>query len=262
MITFIRVWAIIQRHLYPIVRDPGRILDTCYWPLIDLLLFGFMATWAQKSMTNGSSFQLSVLTCVALWYLVSRASLEIAKSLLIEIWDNHLANLFATPISLYELLLAWMSLGVMQSAITFLYSLTIIWFLYGQNIFVYIPVLLPCMLLGLFSGWIIGLFIATMLLSFGKSLEMLTWMTPWLFATLSGAFYPVELLPAAVQKISFMLPATYLFESARTIIATGTVPYAVLAKGFLLALVYCFGMIAVLKRAFEKSKKLGLARLE
>ncbi len=262
MIHLNRVWAIIQRHLYPVARDFGRILDTCYWPLIDLLLFGFMATWAQKSMANGSLFQLSVLTCVALWYLVSRASLEIAKSLLIEIWDNHLANLFASPISLYELLAAWMSLGIMQSSLTFFYSLTIIWFLYGQNIFIYIPALLPCMLLGLFSGWIIGLFIATMLLSFGKSLEMLTWMTPWLFATLSGAFYPVELLPATVQKISYMLPATYLFESARTIIATGAVPYMALVKGFLLAIVYCLIMIAVLRRAFERSKKLGLSRLE
>ena len=262
MIIFLRVSGIIQRHMIPMFRDPARILDTFYWPLIDLTLFGFMSSWAQSSMENGSQFLLAILTSIACWYIVYRTILEIAKSLLIEMWDNHLANLFASPVSLVELILAWICQGFLQSTFTFLYSLCIIWLIYNQNIFIHLPYLFPFYLLFLVCGWIIGLLIASILLFFGRSAEMITWTLPWLFASLSGAFYPVTLLPKAVQKVCYLFPTTHLFEGVREVLVTHTIPYRTLGISFLLCCLYLVIVYFCVSKAFNKSKQQGLSRLE
>src|SRR3990172_4473575 len=94
-----RIYAIMLRHIIPSFRDPIRITDAIYWPLVDITVFGFMATWSQENVTSGSSFVLGLLTCIICWYLVQRSALEIARNVLCEIWENNLTHLFATPLT-------------------------------------------------------------------------------------------------------------------------------------------------------------------
>lgn len=262
MLNFLRISAIIQRHMISMFRDPARILDAFYWPLIDLTLFGLMANWAQESMVHTFNFQLTLLTCITAQYLVYRSSLEISKSLLIEIWDNHLVNLFASPISLCELMVSFISISVVNALITFAYSITIILLVYKQNIFVLLLPLLPFIALLLVSGWIIGLLIAVFLLYSGRSAEIITWSLPWLFATFTGAFYPIKVLPVYIQKIAYFFPATYLFEGIRELIATNKVPVNNLITALILSIFYLVLVVLLLNRAFKCSKKAGLSRLE
>ena len=262
MISFLRISAIIQRHMIPMLRDPARIVDAFYWPALDLMLFGGMSLWSQKNMSPDPYFFLTVLSCICCWYIVYRSILEIAKSFLIEMWDNHLANLFASPISLIELIIAWICQGFLQSTFTFFYSMSIVLFIYHQNIFSHLLYLLPFYILFLASGWIIGLLIVSILLSFGRSAEMITWTFPWLIATVCGAFYPVTLFPEYIQKISYALPLTYLFEGVREVLITHEIPYKTLGISFMLCCFYLVLVYFCVNRAFEKSKLQGLSRLE
>jgi len=262
MISFLRISAIFQRHFIPLFRDPARLLDMFYWPIIDLTLFGFMATWAQAGMKDGDQFQMAVLTCISCWYVVYRTVLEIAKSLLIEMWDNHLANLFASPISFFDLIMSWIAQGFCQSMFCFFYSLSIILFFYHKNLFLLVPLLAPFLLLFLVFGWIVGLIIVSILLTFGRSAEMITWTLPWLFATISGAFYPVTLMPEAVQKIAYLLPSTYLFEGVRLVVTHKVIDGRLLFTALFFCIVYLCLVYKLVQIAFAKSKIQGLSRLE
>ena len=245
--------------MVPTFRDFMRITDMFYWPLVDITLFGFMAVWAQE---NNPKFMLAITTCVASWYLVQRTALEIARNILMEMWDNHLVNLLATPLSLMELMIALMFLGAVQALITFVYSLSIIWIFYSQNIFLLIGSLLPFIVLLIISGWIIGFIIVSLLLFFGKTVDTLPWAVLWLFAIISGAFYPVKLFPKLLQNIAYSFPTTYLFEGMREMIIYHQAPYYYLATGFVLICIYFVISSLILKWSFEKSKQKGLARLE
>lgn len=261
-ISLSRISALMLRHIIPTFRDPIRITDMFYWPLVDITLFGFMASWAQEKMVDNAGFMLALVTCLACWYFVQRTTLEIARNLLMEIWDNHLINLLATPITLAELMLTFMALGVIQALITFVYSLGVIWLFYGQNVFAILPSLFPFMLLLIACGWIIGFLITALLFSFGKTLETLTWAVLWFFAILSGAFYPITLLPAWIQKVAYLFPATYLFEGIREMIINERAPGYYLAMGFALVVIHFIIAATVLKYCFARSKERGLSGLD
>lgn len=261
MIKSARIFGIMLRHIIPTFRDPIRLCDMFYWPLVDILLFGFMATWAQEQITD-KAFMLPLITCIACWYLVQRSALEIARNFLMEQWDKHLINLFATPISLTELMIALMLLGVLQALVTFCYSMCAIWFIYAQNIFALLGSLMPFMLLLIMCGWIIGFLVASLILFFGKNVDTLIWAVIWFFAIISGAFYPVKLFPTWIQKMSFLFPATYLFEGIREMIITKSTSWYNLSMGFALVIVYFIASWTLMHTVFQISKDSGLSKLE
>ena len=45
MISFAPIWAIVFRHLYIWQRDVNLLLCGFYWPLLDILIWGFLGSW-------------------------------------------------------------------------------------------------------------------------------------------------------------------------------------------------------------------------
>lgn len=262
MIAFTRISAVIARHVIPTFRDPIRITDMLYYPLIDLILFGFLAIWAHTASTpHSQQFIVVFLTCVACWYLVYRPALEISRNVLIEIWENHLVNLLAGPLSLVEFMLALMAIGLLQALITFVYSSGVIWFIFGVNIFKLYPLIMPYIPFFIVFGWTIGLITAAFIFYFGKSVEFITWAFPWFFALLSGAYYSLDLFPLWAQKVAALFPAGYLFSGVRAVLS-GQPHIPKLIMGSLLALFYLALAFLFLLYTFYKSKERGLSNLD
>ena len=69
-------------------------------------------------------------------------------------------------------------------------------------------------------------------------------------------------MPAVVQKISYLLPSTYLFEGVRFVVAHKAINYGLLGTGFILCVTYLAITYYLVNRAFAKSKIQGLSRLE
>ena len=64
-----------------------------------------------------------------------------------------------------------------------------------------------------------------LLLRFGQGAEILTWGFIALLLPLSGIFYPVEALPAALQPIALALPTTHVFAAAQQVVAGNPLPW-------------------------------------
>lgn len=262
MIKILRIWAIITRHLIPMFRDPIRITDMAYYPLVDIILFGFLAVWAHEGTVKPDNFIFAFLNCVACWYLIYRSALEISRNLLIEIWDGHLVNLLAGPLSITELMISLMIIGFLQAFITFIYSGFVIWLIFGKNIFATIPLIFPYLPLFIVFGWIVGILTAALILYFGKNFEFVTWAFPWFFALLSGAYYSLELFPMWIQKVAALIPASYLFTGVRETINSGKIVPNNLLMGIILSIIYFFLVFKLLLWMFNKSKENGLNNLE
>ena len=93
-------------------------------------------------------------------------------------------------------------------------------------------------------------------------MEAFAWMIAFIFAPFSAVFYPVDILPAWAQRISWCLPTTYIFEGMRTILSSGTFPAWYFLLSIVLNLVYLFLAYTLFQFMFEKSRAKGLARLE
>jgi ABC-2 type transport system permease protein len=73
-------------------------------------------------------------------------------------------------------------------------------------------------------------------------------------------FFPLANLPTFLQPVSKLLPTTYIFESMRSVIATGEVNWHFLVISFGLNLLYLALALHWFVGSFKASLKLGLGR--
>jgi ABC-2 type transport system permease protein len=82
------------------------------------------------------------------------------------------------------------------------------------------------------------------LLRFGPSFENIAWASLFFLAPLGCIYYPIEILPNALQIIAKGLPLVHIFEEMRNILINQTVNSLAIFKSVLISFVYfAFGVI-------------------
>ena len=93
-----RVVALLSRHLYLYKRSPPRIMEIFYWPLLDLVIWGFITIYLMKYEGQLPGLVTFFLGALILWDVLFRAQQGITITFLEEIWARNLLNLFASPL--------------------------------------------------------------------------------------------------------------------------------------------------------------------
>lgn len=255
-----RVGGIIYRYWKPTLRDGMRLMDMFYWPLLDMVLWGFNSLWLGAISANLQATTI-MLSALALWQVVFRASIEVTRSLLDEVWHQNFTNLFASPLKLSEWIVAIMVISAVSALWNLLFGSLIAYVIFDVNIFVLGISLLPFFLVLVLFGWFCGFLSSSLILMYGRRVEMFAWTFPWLFAAFSCVFYPASVLPPAVQHVSWSLPTTYIFESARMLITTGETSTRLILIGLVLSMVFLGGGVLMFLAAFGRAKNRGLNSL-
>ena len=257
-----RIRAIIVRHLYNFKHHLDRLSDSFYWPAIDIIIWGLTSQYIQTTGGKVSNIALILLSGLVFWQIVWRSQYEITVSFLEEVWSRNLVNIFATPLTVEEWIAGVLFLGIIKMVATISLSILLIWLLYTINILNFGFLLIPFFISLLITGWWVGLFVAGILVMFGRQIQTLAWAGVYLIAPFSAIYYPVSSLPNWAQIISKTLPTSYIFEGMRTALMTEKIPYTNLVISFLLNFIYLFISYLFFKWSFKKSKEKGLARLE
>jgi ABC-2 type transport system permease protein len=95
-------------------------------------------------------------------------------------------------------------------------------------------------------GWSISLFVMALVLRFGNGAEILCWGLLFVVVALSGAFYPIEAMPGALQPLARLLPSTHAFEAARRLLDGDAMPWDLIARsaaGLAVALPVSLGVV-------------------
>ncbi|HLW60289.1 MAG TPA: ABC transporter permease [bacterium] len=221
-----RVAALLLRQLYLYRRSMIRMLEIVYWPVMDLLVWGFVSLYIGRLRGGGALAIAFLLGGMILWDIFFRAQQAISVSFLEDIWTRNLINVFVSPISTLEFILAMLLLGVMKVIVTGLLLSVLALVLYTFNIFQYGLALIPFVLNLLLSAWGIGVITTAMILRFGQGAETLAWAIPFLFQPFSAVFYPVAVLPALLRPIALVLPTTHAFEGMRVVLSGGGISWA------------------------------------
>lgn len=256
-----RILGVFFRYLYVLKKGMHQLSDLFYWPFVDILLWGLTSAWIQTyAQTNNLS--LVLLTGLVFWQIVWRGSIDISVSLLQELWSRNLINLFSTPLKLSEWIFGMLLLSACKLLITIGFGALVVYLLYSLNVFMVGWAFLPFTASLIIFGWAVGFLSSSGIIYWGHKVEMLAWMVAFLFAPFSAVFYPVAVLPAWAQMISWCLPTTYIFEGMRLILAGGPFPWSYFLYSMGLNVLYLTLFILLFRYAFEKSRVKGLARLE
>lgn len=254
-----RLYAFGLRHTFPLRRDFDLLSDMLYWPMIDVLVWGITSQWLGSGDGKASVIG-AILTGLILWNIIWRSQSEVSRNLIDEIWNNNLVNLFTTPLSLGEWIMGVIGLSLMKMTFTVTLISSMIFLLYKVSIFTLGWWLVPFFIGAAMSGWWIGFIAAGIVIRWGPKVQTVVWTLPGVLLPFSVVFFPLALLPTFLQPISRLLPTTYIFESMRSLLATGHVDWRYIAMSYVLNLIYLAGALIWFKRSFRHSLSLGLGR--
>jgi ABC-2 type transport system permease protein len=210
-----RVAAMLLRYLYLFRTSWPRVLDLVYWPVVQMILWGFTS---QFLMTNSSYVARAtgvLLGAVLLWDVMFRSQLGVSISFLEELWSRNLGQLFISPLRPYEWALSLLVMALVRVTIGVLPAALLAIPLYHYSIFSLGLPLVAFLALLIGMGWGLGLAIGALLLRYGLGAETLAWLAVFILAPASAVYYPVSVLPHWLQYVSFVLPSAHVFEGMR-----------------------------------------------
>lgn len=257
----VRVLALVKRNLLLTLRGLDPLVDYFYWPLFDIVVWGFAARWMAYADTSGLVAPM-LLSSLVMWQISYRCSMDISYNLLAEFWSRGFVSLCATPLTINEWLVSAMCLGLLNAFIASAFGTVVVWLLYhiwipsyGWSLFLFIIPLL-------ISGWVIGLITASCLIYYGERVQKLVWVMGWFFVPFSAVFYPVNSLPIWARGIASCIPMSYIIEGLRIFIQTNQFSRWHVGVGYVMSISYLIVMLVFFNYLFEKSRIRGLARLE
>lgn len=257
--SILRIYALLLRHTYPLKRDFDLLSDMLFWPMLDVITWGITSIWLAESGGVNTAV-VSILTALVIWNIIWRSQSEVGRNLMDEIWNNNLVNLFSTPLKLTEWITSILMLSVFKMIITALGAAAAIGVLYSVNVFQigwwFLPFTLSCMM----TGWWMGFVCSGIVVRYGPKVQTIVWTLPGILFPLSAVYFPLAQLPVWAQWISRAVPTTYIFESMRSLLFTGTIDLSYLFWSFGLNVVYLIISIFVFVYLFRKSRELNLAR--
>jgi ABC-2 type transport system permease protein len=259
---WLRVSALLLRHLYLYRRSYIRAGEVFFWPVMNLVLWGFVTAYLQRLvLPEAVSFLLGGLI---FWDVLYRSQMAITLSVTEEVWVKNLLNIFIAPIRIVDFLLATALMGVIRAVANVLILGSLAYVLYAFNLLTMGIALLPFLVSLLLFGWGVGMCTMALMLRFGQAAEALAWGVPFLLQPISAVFYPVDVLPPWLQTVAHLLPSMYIFEGMRLALYTGTVDGSLLLTAFVLNVVYLAGGAGffgwMLRQAREKGylSRLGM----
>lgn len=251
----------IARHFFLIRKSWPRLFSFAYYPVMQLLVWGFVTQYlSPQSVSQGVLLAVPgiLLTGVLLWDVLVRGELGVFLSFLEEMYSRNLGNLFVSPLRLHEFVLAQMLMSIVRviigSGMALLVAVLFFDLRIAQQAFA-LSLCLGCLLV---FGWAVGLLANGLVLRFGLGAEEIGWAVVFLIGPLSGAYYPVSVLPSWLQTLAYAMPTAWAFEAMRAALIEGRIAWSELGVSMLLNLVYFVVCAFLFWRFVESGRERGL----
>ncbi len=257
-LSFRRIGAMGMRYVFLLRSSWTRIVELAYWPLMQMIMWGFMTEFLRKSDSQVLQAAGVLIAAVLLWDVMFRSNIGVAVSFLEEMWSRNLAQLFASPLRPYEWALSLLFISLVRTVIGVIPAALLAIPLYHYSIFeMGLPLLAFFTSLMLFGG-AVGLMVSGIVLRYGMGAESLAWVGIFLVAPITGIYYPVSVLPDWLQPVAWALPSTHVFEGMREVLATGAFRTDLFVNAMLLNAIYMAIGLAVFLYIFHIARVKGL----
>ncbi len=251
-----RIYANILQELFITKSSLEVIIDLFYFSIINIIAFGFVSVFL-TSKTNPTAAHY-LLTGMILWEIIRVTQYSISVGALWNIWSRNLSNMFVAPLSLKEYMIAAMISGGLKSIAILIVISLIAKFMFNFDIFALGILNLFFYFINLtIFAWTAGIIILGLIFRFGTRIQALAWGLIFLFQPLTATFFPIKILPVAIQKIAYFLPPTYIFEAARTNLTNPTIQSGHILIAFLQNIIYLAVSLLFFNYMFNKSRETG-----
>jgi ABC-2 type transport system permease protein len=217
-----RIRAMVLRYFYLIRGSLPRIVELMYWPLVQMLVWGFLQTHLARSTSMFEQAAGVLIGAVLLWDILLRSQFGFSLSFLEEMWSRNLSNLLMSPLRPGEYVVSLMAISLIRLFLGLLPVVILANVFFGFNLFSFGLALAAFFANLVFAGWTIGLIANGVVIRYGMGAESFTWVAVFFLLPISCVYYPLATLPAWLQPISQSLPPTHVFEGMRALVLEKT----------------------------------------
>jgi ABC-2 type transport system permease protein len=247
----------VLRHVYLWRRSWVRVLETAYWPTINMVLWGFIAKYFATNSSVVAQVPALLISGLLLWEVLFRGQLAFALAFLEELYSRNLGHLFVSPLRPLELIASMIALSFLKTCIAVGAAAALAIALYAASVFDLGLALLAFFGNLLVTGWAVGLMVAALVLRYGLAAENLAWGVIFVIAPISAIYYPVSVLPGWLQNVSWCLPSSYVFEGMRGVLLENVFKWDLLFGAIALNAVYVAAGVAIFFAAFRGARLRG-----
>ncbi len=252
-----RIYGMVLRHVYLWRRSWVRVLETAYWPTMNMVLWGFIAKFFSANSPLIAQVPALLISGLLLWEVLFRGQIAFALAFLEELYSRNLGHLFVSPLRPTELIASMVTVSFLRTCVGVGVAASLAIALYAASIFDLGLPLVAFFFNLLVTGWAVGLMVAALVLRYGLAAENLAWGTIFILAPISGIYYPISVLPDWLQNVARCLPTSYVFEGMRAVLLEGVFKWDLFAGAVALNVVYVFIGAGIFFAAFRGARRRG-----
>ena len=233
-----RIWAMVLRYWYLIRSSWPRAAELIYWPLVQMLMWGFLQTHLAQTSSYYAHAGGLMIGAVLLWDILVRGQLGYSVPFLEEMWSRNLGNLLMSPLKPAELIVALMIVSLVRLVIGVGPVLVLAYLFFGFNILglgAGFALFFACLML---TSWALGLVGTGVVLRYGLGAESFIWLAVFVLLPVACVYYPVTTLPRWLQPVAWALPPTYVFEGLRALMTQQVLRADLMLRAFLIDAVW------------------------
>lgn len=252
-----RIHAIVLRHWYVISASWPRAAELIYWPLIQMLTWGFLQS--HLAATSNIAVQAAGLLIggVLLWDILVRCQLGFSVAFLEDIWSRNLGHLMMSPLRPGELIAALVIVSLLKLSVAMVPVAIMADLFFGFNVlslgFAFAAFFANLVVM----SWSMSLVSTGAVLRWGLGAESIAWLVAFMLLPISCVYYPVTTLPVWLQPVSWSLPPTYVFEGLRAIVLEHRFRADLMLYALALNAVYFLLGLAVFRYFLESARERG-----
>lgn len=250
-----RISALIERDFKVMLRLKWKLVETFYFPATMIIIWGFFVLWSKEMAFEGAFVLLAVNM---FWSFAYQSQSGSNQQIMEDRWSETFKQIVVAPLKPYEYLIGKMFIGTFFSVLSFIMVLVIAYTFFGFTL----PVdnagyFLIFMCIVLITSIAITILVGSLITILGNEYAFISWTTTQLFILFSAPFFPLEIYPLILRKVSEMIPYTWVFESIRMLVASGYVLPSMLIRGLLLSLIFLGISIPIYSKSYEIARKNG-----
>lgn len=252
-----RIGGQVLRHWYVIRSSWPRTAELIYWPLVQMLMWGFLQSHLAKTTSYAGHAAGLFIGGVLLWDILVRGQLGFSIAFLEEFWSRNLGHLMMSPLRPFELIAALMVVSLLKLAVAMIPVAVLANFFFGFNIlslgFAFAAFFANLVMM----SWSLSFVATGVVLRWGLGAESFSWLIVFMLLPLVCVYYPLSTLPGWLQPIALALPPTHVFEGLRALVLDGRFDGLAMLAALALNMLYFVAGYALFRWFLEQARRTG-----